>query len=259
MTRLSAESDQHTRGRLQGLTQIVRFNWPMYATALAATIVAAVVLAFMPLPFVIRFTIAAALAIGAYWAVASLVVSFWLYDASPLCRWAWVKGELNTAPASWLNLHCGFDESTPALRRLLPGTSGRALDIFDPTEMTEPSIARARRLADADAEPADYRHLPVEDGSVDAAFLMLSAHELRSDTARRALFVDLHRALRPDGTVIVAEHLRDAANFAAFGPGFTHFHSRRTWLRTFVGSGWVVERERPITPFIAVFVLRRPR
>ena len=78
-------------------------------------------------------------------------------------------------------------------------------------------------------EHVDYHRLPIPTGTVEAALLLLSAHELRTDAARLALFTELRRVLGPGGRVVVAEHLRDAANFLAFGPGFLHFHSRRTW------------------------------
>lgn len=251
---------ERPRGPFQGVAQIFWFNWPMYATAALSTLAATVVLAFVPLPTFARLAVMAATLIGLFWAAASLVVSYWVYDASPLCRWEWVADELRPTPRLWINVHCGFDESTPALRRLLSGASGRVLDLFDPAEMTEPSILRARGLADpaTRGEPADYRRLPAENDSIDAAFLMLSAHELRTAVARRTLFVELLRVVRPGGTVVVAEHMRDAANFIAFGPGFVHFHSRAAWLRTFREAGWLLERERRITPFVAVFVLRRP-
>jgi SAM-dependent methyltransferase len=134
-------------------------------------------------------------------------------------------------------------------------------DIYDPEEMTEPSIVLARRLRPQgelrQAEPANYRRLPLPTGTIDAAMLLLSAHELRSDEARAALFTELRRVLGPGGRVVVAEHLRDWANFLAYGPGFLHFHSRRTWVRCFARHRFDVHREFSITPFVRIFVLRR--
>ena len=161
-------------------------------------------------------------------------------------------------PARWLNLHAGLDESTPALRRLLGG-SGRTFDIYRADAMPERSIARARRRAatDATTQPADFANLPVESGSVDAAFLLFAAHELRDARDRLALFLELRRALRPGGRVFLCEHLRDAWNFAAFGPGFLHFLPRAAWTRVAAESRFDVEREFAITPFVRAFVLRR--
>lgn len=57
--------------------------------------------------------------------------------------------------------------------------------------------------------------------------------------------------------VVLVEHLRDWKNFIAFGPGFVHFHSRRSWLRTIREAGLLIERESAVTPFVECFVLRR--
>jgi SAM-dependent methyltransferase len=239
--------------------QIVRFNWPYYAVAGAAVAAGPAIVSRLPLPTWMRYTAYAGLALAAMWLVTSLVVSWIVYDRSRLMDWDWVLKALGFSPKSWINLHAGHDDSSRALIKIFPNAQGRVFDIYDPREMTEPSIAVARRLAReaVPAEPADYRHLPLPRGTVDVAMLLLSAHELRSDEARGALFAELRRVLGPAGRVVVAEHLRDWANFFAFGPGFLHFHSRRTWLRCFSKHRFDVHREFSITPFVRVFVLRR--
>lgn len=246
----------------RGVRQIARLNWPFYAAALAAIVIASAALAAVPMPTSARGIVLVATGAAAFWTAGSLVASWIVYDRSPLMRWRWIREALGIAPVSWINVHAGLDESTAALRRLFVGTSSRVFDIFDPVEMTEPSIARARTLAlDAPdafaAERVDFRDLPVQTGTIDVAFLLLSAHELRTDSARGALFAELHRVLVPGGRVLVAEHLRNWANFLAFGPGFLHFHARRTWARSFARSRFAIRSEFSITPFVRVFILRR--
>jgi SAM-dependent methyltransferase len=241
--------------------QIVRFNWPFYAVALAVVTIAPVVIPQLPVAAWIRIPLYAATGLVGMWLVASLAASWIVYDRSRLMDWDWILQALGFHPASWINIHAGHDESTPALRALFHDAQGRVFDIYDPEEMTEPSIVLARRLrSQAEvqrAEPANYRRLPLPAGTIDAAMLLLSAHELRSDEARAALFTELRRVLGPGGRVVVAEHLRDWANFLAYGPGFLHFHSRRTWVRCFARHRFDVHREFSITPFVRIFVLRR--
>jgi SAM-dependent methyltransferase len=241
--------------RFQGVLQIARFNWPSYAIGLLVTLAAMM----FPLPGAIRAIAVIGAAVAMFWLIASLVVSHIVYDRSPLRRWTWIASALGFTPKSWVNLHAGLDESTPALRRIFPSASGRVLDFFDADEMTEPSILRARRLArnEIAAESASFRHLPLADASVDAAMLLLSAHELRTRDARVTFLKELGRALAPEGRIILVEHLRDWKNFLAFGPGFLHFFSRREWRTCAAAAGLAVEREFQITRFIGVFVLRR--
>lgn len=218
--------------------QIVRFNWPYYAAAGAAVAAAFALAPWLPFPWM-RYVACAGAAVVTMWLVASLVVSWIVYDRSRLMDWDWVLQALGFTPSAWINLHAGHDESSLTLRQIFPGAEGRIFDIYDAGEMT------------------DYRHLPLPKGTIDAAMLLLSAHELRTDEARSALFAELRRVLGPGGRVVVAEHLRDWANFLAFGPGFLHFHSRRTWLRCFSRHRFDVHREFSITPFVRIFVLRR--
>jgi SAM-dependent methyltransferase len=251
----------------RGVRQIVRLNWPFYAAAIAVVAIAPPVIQWLPATAWIRVPMYVGTGMVAMWLVASLAASWVVYDRSRLMQWDWVLQALGFHPSSWINLHAGLDESTPALRAIFEEAGGRVFDIFDPEQMTEPSIARARLRSPSElrrgthdpveAERADYRRLPVATGTIDAALLLLSAHELRTDEARRALFTELRRVLGPGGRVVVAEHLRDAANFLAFGPGFLHFHSRRTWARCFARTRFDIHAEFPITPFVRVFVLRR--
>jgi SAM-dependent methyltransferase len=244
----------------RGVRQIVRVNWPFYAVAAAALAIAPPVILRLPLPGAVRLALFAATGLAGFWVASSLVASWLVYDRSPLMRWEWLPRALGFQPEAWINIHSGLDESTPKVRALL-GERGRVFDMFDPGEMTEPSIARVRlrrnKSADLQQEHADFRHLPLTTGTIEAALLLLSAHELRTDAARIALFTELRRVLGPGGRVVVAEHLRDAANFLAFGPGFLHFHTRRTWTRCFARTRFDIHAEFPITPFVRVFVLRR--
>jgi SAM-dependent methyltransferase len=247
---------------MRGVRQIVRFNWPFYAAAAMVVVVAPLLLQWLAPAAWIRIPVYGMTGLVAMWLVTSLAASWIVYDRSRLMRWDWVLQALGFSPESWINIHSGLDESSPALRTMFKDARGRVFDMFDPGEMTEPSIAEARRRRGDPAvgeapEHVDFRHLPVATGTIEAAMLLLSAHELRTDKARLALFTELRRVLGPGGRVVVAEHLRDAANFLAFGPGFLHFHSRRTWMRCFARTRFDIHAEFPITPFVRVFVLRR--
>jgi ubiquinone/menaquinone biosynthesis C-methylase UbiE len=131
------------------------------------------------------------------------------------------------------------------------------IDIYDPRNMTEPSIARARRMYPA-SEPfqvGSAEALPLPDGDRDAIFLLFAAHELRDSDHRTQLLREAHRVLKKDGQVVLVEHLRDLPNFLAFGPGVLHFHSRHSWLRNIREAGFQIAQQRGATPFVRCFTL----
>ena len=133
------------------------------------------------------------------------------------------------------------------------------VDIYDPQEMTEPSIARARRLHPS-LEPAvagKLDALPLPDRDRDTLFLLFAAHEIRQPARRTEFFLESARVLTDSGQLLLVEHMRDWKNFVAFGPGFLHFHSRDEWLRLAHDAGLTVEREDRITPFVRCFLMTK--
>jgi SAM-dependent methyltransferase len=208
-----------------------------------------------------RLALEGAAACAGFWLVASLLASYWVYDHSALCRWDWIGELFPVAPSRWANIHVGLDETTLELRKLFPGTASTLLDLYDPVEMTEPSIRRARKLTPAPvpAAHAEASALPFRSQELDAAFLIFAAHEIRRPELRLRFFQELRRALKPGGRVLIVEHLRDLPNFLAFGPGFFHFQSRREWLRLARETEFTVAREFRFTPFVGVFLLESVR
>lgn len=56
-----------------------------------------------------------------------------------------------------------------------------------------------------------------------------------------------------DGRVVVVKHLRDLS----FGPGLMHFYSRSERQKSRAFADLTISLERPLTPFVRVFVFRR--
>jgi hypothetical protein len=254
---MSMHTKQMPRGHFHGVTEIVRFNWPRYTAALGIIAVVWLTLRVGHFAGLLKDGGFVVISLAVWWSVASLIASYWVYDCSRLMDWDWVKGELPGPVNRWLNIHAGLDESTARLREFWPTATGETVDIFTPREMTEDSIRRARSEHVDACRRVDYRALPFARGKFDAIFLFFTAHELRRSEARRSFLAEVHRVLEINGRVILVEHLRDMQNFAAYGYGFLHFHSPRTWLADIAATGLKVEREFPFTPFVRIFILRR--
>lgn len=249
------------QGQFAGLVKIVRFNVQFYAISALGLLAAIFLIASRRLPQSLQLAVLCSAAIVVFWTLSSLFVSWYVYDHVGVTRWQWLRHRLISPPIRWVNIHAGFDESTSALRQLFPQTDSSVIDIYDTNEMTEPSLARARRIHPAIEPSVAGKHgaLPLSDNDYDTVFLLFAAHELRVPEHRTELLRETARVLRETGYVVLVEHLRDWKNFLAFGPGFLHFHSKRNWLRSIRHAGLAVEQESQVTPFVACFVLRRTK
>lgn len=243
------------RGPLQGVGNVVRFNWPFYVGAGAAVLVLAGLGLVGPASW--RPYAALLLALALLPLLSSLLVTAYIYDFSGLYQFSWLPA---SKPTAVLTLSAGFDEISAPLAHKYPAASLLAADFYDAARHTEPSIGRARRAYPPypGTLAVDTRAaLPLAAGSVDLVVAFLAAHEIRDAAERAAFFGGIARVLAPTGTMVVTEHLRDPANFLAYTVGFLHFHSRRTWLATFRAAGLRVAHEVKVTPFITSFFLRQ--
>ena len=243
------------------MLQILRFNWPWYASAGAMPILlffAVRLTSISPLLLWLGFSAAGC---ALFWAVTSLWVSHWVYDLSPLQEWNWISTVIPNRPAKVVNIHAGFDPMNDALAGMFPSADLAAWDMYRPQVMTERSIERARRLDTSAPRPAsvDFHALPVPDNRVDAILAIFAAHEIRSAGERTRFFLEICRILKPGGVILLVEHLRDWKNFLAYGPGFLHFLPRREWLRLANRAGLCITRDFTFTPFVGVFALTKPK
>jgi hypothetical protein len=248
-----------TRAKYAGVLSILKYNWHFYAASLCALIGIAALLWFHPLPRAWQALLIGAASLAAFWSLSSLLVSYYVYDYRGVTRWNWIPGILSFPPQQWLNIHSGLDQSTLILTQFFPDTRYMVVDIYDPQEMTEPSIARARRL-DPSPQPAvasKLDALPLSDCDRDTLFLLFAAHEIRQPARRTKFFLESARVLSNSGQLLLVEHIRDWRNFVAFGPGFLHFHSRAEWLRLAHDAGLTVEREDRVTPFVRSFLMTK--
>ena len=245
------------REPLQGVGNVVRFNWPFYLVAGGAAL--ALAGAWLAGPLALRPYAGLLLALALLPLLLSLLITAYIYDFSGLYQFDWLPA-LEPAPVRLLTLSAGFDEISAPLAHKYPAASLLAADFYDAARHTEPSIQRARRAYPPypGTRAVDTRTaLPLADGCIDLAVAFLAAHEIRDAHERAVFFREIGRVLAPSGTVVVTEHLRDPANFLAYTVGFLHFHSRRVWLATFQAAGLRVEYEVKLTPFITAFFLRK--
>jgi SAM-dependent methyltransferase len=241
----------------QGLVQILQFNRRSYLGAALGVGVAMLALPF--LQPIWRVVLLLAVAPAIFWMASSLIVSHYVYDLFPLYDLTWISRILPRPPRRWINIHCGFDETSDLLAAIFPEAVSQVVDIYDPQVMTEASIRLARRLKHSaiPSVPGRYDALAFNASSFDAAFSIFAAHELRRHDQRVRLLRELARILVPGGDLVLMEHSRDLWNFAAFGPGFLHFFSQRAWRKAAFEAGLTLRTEFSMTPFVHVYNLQK--
>ena len=234
---------------------VVGFNVAPFVMGPIAGILA-VFVSLASLPLLIRIPLALAGLAAIAMTIAAIATTWWVFERSSDRRWAWVAAQAGRPPR-WVNLTTGFDDSSAILRRSIGGV-GRSIDVLDPTVELERPLMRARRRfppAGPSVAPAAV-DAEVEPRGAEVVFLLMAAHETHGP-ARTGLLRSAARAITPDGRVILVEHLRNAANIAAFGPGAWHFSTRDEWLATINEAGLHVVVEARLGPFVTGLTLAR--
>lgn len=245
-----------SRKPFQGTGNILRFNWHFYAGVMVALTVLYAVKRFGPAALHPFTGIAGVLMILT--TVSSLLVSFYVYDLSGLYNLEWLKLAVKPG-AEIVTIHAGFDETSRLFAKKYPQAALKVFDFYDAEKHTEISIKRARKAYPAypGTKAISTAALPLPAQSVDVIVCLLSAHEIGDGKERSLFFGRLCNALKDGGRIVVAEHLRDAANFLAYSIGAFHFHPAAAWKQTFSSAGLFVEREQKLTPFVTVYYLQK--
>lgn len=243
------------RKPLQGVINIIRFNWHFYAMAIALIILLIFAGTYLNKSlqlFIYLICLAILLT-----TLVSLLTSLYVYDLSGLYKLKWIENQ-NTETLI-VNINAGFDETSSLLKDKFKNAELIALDFYDPLKHTEVSIKRARKACPPfpGTQQVETGKLPLKDNSADKIFVILTAHEIRNEEERTKFFSELKRIIKPAGEIYVTEHLRDAANFLAYNIGFFHFHSKTSWLKTFNDAELNVKQEKKLTPFISAFILNK--
>lgn len=232
------------RVKFQGIRQIVRFNWHLYAGAVGAVLIL----------LLFHWWWAAWLVVAP--TLVSLLVSLYVYDLSGLYGLEWLPG---VERGCIVNIHAGFDETSGLLARKYAGCEVVVCDFYNRSKHTELSIAQARKAFPP--YPGTQRigsgQVPLAMDSADMIYLIFAAHEIRADEERERFFRELCRVAKPGGRIVVVEHLRDWRNFLAYTAGCGHFLPAAVWKRTFGAAALKILEEKWVNAFVRMYVLGR--
>lgn len=242
------------RRKFQGVLNILSFNRHFYIGGLAVlSLIIAGYLIFQ-WPALLFWGILAAFLYGL---MMPLLVSAYVYDFSGYYDFNWLEkcSIDDSTPKQILNINAGFDETSFIIKHHFPESDLKVFDFYNPVRHTEPAIIRARKVSMVypNTQQITSSEIPLEDKSVDIIFLLSAVHEIRSQDEKVQFLKECHRLCKPNGQVIMVEHLRDFPNFVAFTIGFTHFFSRNVWKSAFKSAGFSLFEEIKFTPFMSIF------
>jgi SAM-dependent methyltransferase len=242
------------RRKFQGVLNILSFNRHFYVPGLLVLVILFTSRLLIEWPnFVFWLTISAFI----YGLIMPLIVSAYVYDFSAYYNFHWLTKLISDPECvkSIANIHAGFDETSFIIKNKFPHSDLKVFDFYNAKRHTEPAIKRARKvsLTYPNTQSIASNTIPLNDSTVDIVFLLSAAHEIRSHKEKIRFLKECHRICKPNGKVIMVEHLRDLPNFMAFSAGFTHFFDRAVWKNAFERAGFTSFKETKFTPFMSVF------
>lgn len=243
------------RKPFQGVLNIIKFNWHFYILALSFITILLIFNILLTSNFnLFIYSLITAIILGTS---LSLLASFYIYDVSNLYSLKWLDDLQMPKNAFILNINAGFDETSTLLQIKYPDANIKALDFYNPLKHTEISIERARKAYPPypGTELIETTNINIATKSIDGAFLILAAHEIRDKKEQIIFFKQLKATLKADGKIVVVEHNRDFYNFLVYNFGCFHFFSPRRWRNVFKDAGLSLMQTNRITPFINVYIL----
>ena len=245
---------ESNRRPFQGVLNILSFNRHFYVFGLIALLALFASRLFVAWPNIIFWIIIAAFLYGL---IMPLLVSAYVYDLSGYYKLDWLSNVISNNDELKLvvNINAGFDETSFIIKRRFPEADIKVFDFYNEKQHTEPAIKRARNvsLVYPNTQQIVSDSIPLQDKTVNVIFLLSAVHEIRSKKERIRFLEECYRICKPNGKVVMVEHLRDFPNFLAFSIGFTHFFSRSTWKRAFKAAGFSCVKETKFTPFMSIF------
>ena len=118
---------QQLRKPLQGLGNIIRFNWHFYLIALLC--IGLLLWGNFLVDDHLKFYFLILLSVVCLSTGISLLASFYIYDFSDFYSLKWLKKSYENK--SIVNINAGFDETTVYLKQVFPQSTIQILDFYD--------------------------------------------------------------------------------------------------------------------------------
>ncbi|MBN1220431.1 MAG: class I SAM-dependent methyltransferase [Anaerolineae bacterium] len=246
-----------------GTVSTLLYNWPVFASIFFFGLVMLVVSFFLPVPWNWLSLTCGLGALGLILTV--LLTTYIVYDWGAKHEYDRLAELGNLQQANVIiDITCGKLRGTRGFLPLFKGGHYFLIDIYDPETMTEAPLRRAREMEPPLEtnrriyhRPGTADKLPLPHNWADIIYCNFSLHEVRHLAARKALFAEFARVLKPDGRLLIAEHGFDLPNFLAFGPGSFSFFTADTWQQHIASAGLKVQHHERWRGLVHLWVAGR--
>lgn len=255
-------------GRYQGTWRYVAANWPAYLLTYGAIVLALIFigisarrgwLSFIPLALALFLILS-------YFLLASLWSAHQQFDPGGV-RPHDVLFDMAqlSATDTFVYIGLGLRAGAVALSRRLTTGEIIVIDVYNPQWTTSHALSRGR--AQAKLPPPDPRLswrvgsielLPLPDESMPAVILCQVASEFWQHGDRLMLLKEIHRILRPNGRLLLAERVRSQTNWLVLGPAALALPPADYWRTLLLKAGFEVRREQHLADIIACFRADKP-
>ena len=245
------------RKPFQGVLNVAKFNWHFYALAFSIVFILLTSTLFLSQKYIFFCVLILGLILIS--TIVSLVVTYYIYDYSKIYNLNFLNNLNIKSSDNLVNINAGFDEFSLTISDKFKTKNLHVFDFYNPSKHTEISIERARKVSKIfpNTKSIETSKIPLNENSIDYVFLLFAAHEIRNSQERIVFFQEINEKLKPNGKIIVLEHLRNLPNFIAYTIGFFHFLLKEEWKKTFLNSNLQIQSETKITPFLSLFILQK--
>lgn len=222
--------------------QALRISIPEYFKIFLILVLICMILGLLGLgagyPFLSLLSLGLA-SLGLVWFLVSLVGLYRFYGPPALHYYARILQVAKLSePLQWADLHMGNYRHTLSVQKLLPQININSVDCWEESDaLTEADLQKLRSL---EIKPAASDHLsltascegklPLADKSLDVVSIGIGFHEF-TKPVRQMLLKEASRVLRPEGKILLFEHVKSIWNFFIFGRLIFHWPKRQAWIQ----------------------------
>ena len=190
----------------------------------------------------------------------SLFASYKLYDQSNLYKPEKLFKRIPfTKNDKGILLHASFDPISRKLENLIEPENLKIYNLYGNRHEDDTSIKISNKVFpphpnQINIDPTNFKD---QSDSIDYIFAITSAHEILTQEKRVKFFKEVKRIMKPNGTLILCEQMRNFINFLFFNVGAFHFVTFKDWEEAITESGMKITKKEKLTNWGTVMYIEK--